>query len=627
MNMLGLPRFTGLACLLSFPALAQEMIEPIELLTIPHILQTPVIADFALAPDGNTLALSLSALGKQTVWMIPPDDNVGSPIATTRGSNERDVDWSPDGERIAFVGSRARQWHVFVSDPKGENARQLTRHRGQDRRPRFSPDGTHIAYLSERIATDTGWDLWVTSLAEGRPRQLTSHPFDEADPRFSPDGSRIAITFRAGRHVNRRIAIVPATGGDLIDVLPAEWQGDSFGARWSPDGTKLVFVSDESGRKALYTVPATRGAPERVLDSDYELIEPAWSPDGKKLAYLENRDGNLRLKLYDLENGKDRTLTLRAGVHSQPEWRSDGTAVLAMFEAWNYPRDVWAYPVEGGRERLSDTLPPDLDVRRMVRPELVRFESFDEREITGLLYAPEDASAENPASLLVRPHGGPTSQWKNGWHPFAQLLAQRGYAVLAPNVRGSTGYGLEFENLNDRAWGRGDLEDLVAGTRAVSERPEIRDDRIGIWGVSYGGFLTLAAVTRYPDLFACAIEAVGMPDLEKLYRETTIEGTSYLDREIGPLRGNLELYRSLSPVRDVANIEVPLLSFHGQIYPLVPYETKKPFFDAIRKRPDYPLIELIFKDSDVRGTYRHDLHPEAAWAYVEKILEFLEIYL
>ena len=168
---------------------------------------------------------------------------------------------------------------------------------------------------------------------------------------------------------------------------------------------------------------------------------------------------------------------------------------------------------------------------------------------------------------------------------------------------------------------------MIAGTRAVSERPEIRDDRIGIWGVSYGGFLTLAAVTRYPELFACAIEAVGMPDLEKLYRETTIEGTSYLDREIGTLRGNLELYRSLSPVRDVANIEVPLLSFHGQIYPLVPYETKKPFFDAIRKRPHYPLIELIFKDTEVRGTYRHDLHPEAAWAYVEKILEFLEIYL
>ena len=146
--------------------------------------------------------------------------------------------------------------------------------------------------------------------------------------------------------------------------------------------------------------------------------------------------------------------------------------------------------------------------------------------------------------------------------------------------------------------------------------------------MSYGGFLTLAAITRYPELFACAIEAVGMPDLEKLYRETTIEGTSYLDREIGTLRGNLELYRSLSPGarRREHRSAAPLVSRPD--LPARPVRNEKPFFDAIRKRPDYPLIELMFKDYDeVRGTYRHDLHPEAAWAYVEKILEFLEIYL
>jgi dipeptidyl aminopeptidase/acylaminoacyl peptidase len=633
-------RCAAVALLLSAAALAQDpaaeqpgYVEPDALLTIPHILKTPVISDFALRPDGKGVALSLSTLGKETIWMSAGDGTegaAGAPIATSRGSGERDVDWSPDGSRIAFVASRAEQWHVFISDSNGDNARQLTRHRGQDRQPRFSPDGTHLAFLSHRVSTETGWDVWVTPIAEGRPWQLTSHPFDEADARWSPDGARIALTYRAGRHINRRIATISSAGGELIDLLPTEWQGDTFGARWSPDGTKLVFVSDESGRKAIYTVAAERvtgDGPQRVVDSDFELSEPAWSPDGQRIAYLENRDGDIRLKLFDLVQKKDRTLTLRAGVHSQPEWRRDGAAVVSLFEAWNYPRDVWSYPVEGGRERLSDTLPPDLDVRRMVRPELVRFKSFDDREVTGFLYTPETATAETPVPLLVRPHGGPTSQWTNGWHPFAQMLAQQGYAVFAPNVRGSTGYGVEFENLNDRAWGQGDLEDLMFGTRSVAERPEIRDDRIGIWGVSYGGFLTLAAVTRYPKFFACAIEAVGMPDLERLYRQTTVDGTSYLDRELGALRGNLELYRSLSPIRDVASVTVPLLSFHGEIYPLVPYETKKPFFDAIRARPDNALIELIFKGAAVRGTYRHDLYPEAAWAYVEKILEFLEIYL
>ncbi len=627
--------------LASSSALAQDSIEliyPEELLTIPHILRTPVISDFAVAPDGETVALSLSGIGKQTLWMMPRGDPAGSPIATSRGMGERDVDWSPDGKRIAFIGSRADQWHIFISDPKGENARQITRHRGQDRRPRWSPDGSHIAFLSERVASETGWDLWVTTVTEGRARQITEHPFDEADHRWSPDGRRLALTFRAGRHVERSVGVVSLEDGeldididiDIISLLPVDWQGDSFGPRWSPDGARIAFVSDAPGRKAIYVVSFDGGdgdTPELLVDSEFELTEPAWSPDGNYLAYIENRDGNLRLKLHDFEKDRQRTLTLRAGVHSQPVWRPDGTAVLGLFEAYNYPRDVWAYPIEGGRERLSDTLPPDLDVRRMARPELVRFKSFDERVITGFLYLPESATPESPVPVLVRPHGGPSSQWTNRWHPFAQLLTQRGYAVFAPNVRGSTGYGTLFENLNDGAWGQGDLEDLIAGTRAVTERPEVRNDRIGIWGVSYGGFLTLAAITRYPEFFTCAVEAVGMPDLEALYRQTNIEGQSYLDRELGPLRGNLELYRQLSPIGDVAAIKTPLLSFHGQVYPLVPYETKRPFFDALRARRKYPLLEYIFRGDEVRGTYRHDLHPEGAWAYVEKILEFLDIYL
>jgi dipeptidyl aminopeptidase/acylaminoacyl peptidase len=452
-------------------------------------------------------------------------------------------------------------------------------------------------------------------------------PFDEEDPRWSPDGEHIAVSLGGGRHLTRRIGIVTVRSGEISEPLPDDWGGDSFGVRWSHDGKKTVFVSDEPGQMTVYILSTHGGAPERVLSSPYELTEPEFSPDGRFLAYLENQDGDTKLWTHDFETGRQRTLSLRNGTHTRPVWRPDGKAVLSLFEAWNYSRDVWVYPLEGGRERASDTLPPDLDVRKMARPELLRFPSFDSREITGYLYVPELATADKPVPLIVTPHGGPTSHWRNSWHPFVQLLVQRGYAVLAPNVRGSSGFGREFENLNDGDWGRGDLEDLITGAKRVMERPEIRDDRAAIWGVSYGGFLTLAAITRYPDFFACAIEALGMPDLENLYRETTEEGRAYLDREIGPLRGNLTLYRELSPVKDVSRVRTPLLSFHGEIYPLVPYSTKKSFFDVLRQRPDYRLQEYIFKGEEARATYRHDLHPEAAWAYVEKILEFLEIYL
>ncbi|HSF16479.1 MAG TPA: prolyl oligopeptidase family serine peptidase [Vicinamibacteria bacterium] len=606
---------------------AAAQIEPDSLLTIPHILRTPLISDFAASPDGKRIALSLSVLGKETIWMVGDGDTPGSPIATQKSWGERDVDWSPDGRSIAFVSTRDGGWHVYLSDPDGQHPRQLTHHDGEDRTPRFSPDGKHVAFLSRGSTTDTGWDLWVVDTQGGVSRRLTNEPFDEEDPRWSPDGKRIAIALNGGRYQDRAVAFVNFDDGAVHPLTPEDWPGDSFGARFSPDGSRVAFVSDHTGLKTVFLIEPDGKAPVPLLTSEYEMSEPAWSPDGQKLAYLENQQGDVKLKLHDFGSSRERTLTLRAGVHSRPAWRPDGSAVWSLFEAWNYPRDLWAYSIEGGRERVSDTLPPDVDVRKTVKPELVRYRSLDNREITGYLYLPETASAETPAKLLVRPVSGLESQWMNKWYPFVQLLAQKGYAIFTPNVRGASGFGREFEKLNDGDWGRGDLDDLVVGTRQVAARPEIRGDRIGIWGVHYGGFLALAAIVRYPDFFACAVETGGMPDLEKLYRQTSDEGRRYLESELGPLRGNLQLYRDLSPIQGVGSVKTPLLSFHGETHPLVPYSSKEPFLEALRARPDYPLLDFVFRGEEMRGATRHDLYPEAAWAYVEKILEFLEIYL
>ena len=600
-------------------------------LTIPHILRLPALADLALAPDGKRVAVSALYLGVESILVLSDPDQPGKVVAASEG-RDREPDWSPDGSQIAFVSDRdgSSRSHIFLARPDDEEARQLTDHQGEDKRPRFSPDGSHIAYLSRRLATETGWDLWIIPSTGGKARRLTDDPLDEADPRWSPDGKWIAYTLRAGHHVNRSVAVVAGSSEGLAEpreVLPESWQGDSHSARWSPDGGKLAFVSDHGGVKNIFLVPATGGEPEPLLQSEFEETEPAWSPDGTEIAHITNREGNLRLTLTAVSPRKSRLLTLGSGVYAEPQWSPDGETVVSFYEGPVYPRDVWFFNKGGGRSRLSETLPPEVDPRQMIRPELVRFQSFDDRTITGFLYVPLDASPENPASLIVRPHGGPTSQWRNGWHPFEQLLAQQGIAVFAPNVRGSSGFGLEFENLNDRDWGRGDLEDLVAGTRTVVARPEIRSDRIAIWGVSYGGFLTLAAIGRYPDLFVCAVEAVGMPDLEKLYRETNQVGRNYLEREIGPLRGNLSLYRELSPVRNVEKIKTPLVTFHGQDYPLVPYTTTKlPFLRALN-RPNYPLMEYLIKGDHVQATYRYALYPGSTRFYLEKILEFLLVYL
>jgi len=606
--------------------------EPDEPLSIPHILRLPVLSDLAPSPDGKRVATTVASHGRQHVWTGEKPDESGE-LVTPGKARDREPDWSPDGRSIAFVSDRGGKPHIFVATLGEKDARQVTNHEGEDRRPRFSPDGKTIAFLSRRLGTVTEWDLWVTPTQGGTPQPLSKDPLDEDDPRWSPDGKRIAFTTRAGRHVERRVAVVAAAGGEPRSLVPSDWKGDTFGARFAPDGARVAFVSDRDGRKAVYVVPVVpvgptgAGEPQILVRSEFEETEPAWSPDGKEIVHVSNRDGNLHLAVTTVETHETRTITRGAGVHGEPQYLPDGTGVMCFFEGPLNPRDVWVYPIRsGGRRRLSETLPEEIDVRQMARPELVRYASGDGRTITGFLYVPAKASATAPVPLLVRPHGGPTSQWLNGWHPFEQYLVQKGFAVFAPNVRGSSGFGVEFENANDKDWGRGDLDDLVAGARQIAARPEIRDDRIALWGVSYGGFLTLAALGRYPDLFACAIEAVGMPDLEKLYRETNAEGRSYLDRELGPLAGNLKLYRDLSPSQIADRVKTPLLSFHGEVYPLVPYSTKKPFLDLLKARRR-ALVDFLFSGENARGTYRPELYPDGAKGYMEKVEEFLGVYL
>jgi len=600
--------------------------EPTLPLSIEHILRQPLLSDFELSPDGQKLALTASRLGGQFLLVARTENQPGDPLAPAKG-RDREPEWSPDGQTIVFVSDRDGAPHLYLARPGDAEARPFTSHQGEDRRPRWSPDGRHIAYLSQRLGSDSGWDVWAAPLASGTPLRLSQDPFDEEDPRWSPDGKRIAYTFRSGRHVDRRIAVVAAAGGEPRVLTAEGWAGDSHSPRWSPDGKRLAFVSDHGGLKNIFLVSAEGGEPEALLSSGYEETEPAWSPDGKKIAHITNREGNLQLAVTSLADRKSRVITRGAGVHGEPHWSSDGEAIICFFEGPVNPRDIWRFDLkQGGRSRLTETLDPNLDVRKMCRPELVRYRTADGRSVTGFLYLPQEASGSKPVALIAHPHGGPTSQWRNGWHPFEQYLVQKGYAIFAPNVRGSTGFGLDFENLNDKDWGRGDLDDLVAGVRHLVARPEIRDDRVGIWGVSYGGFLTLAAIGRYPELFTCAIEAVGMPDLEKLYRETNLEGRTYLERELGPLQGNLKLYRDLSPVALVGAVKTPLLSFHGERYLLVPYSTKKPYFDALRKRR-HALVELVFQGEGARGTYRFDLFPEASKAYMQKVEEFLAIYL
>lgn len=570
---------------------------------------------------------------------------------------------SPDGERVAFLAR-----------PVGESSS------GVD------------AGGAERTAGG-GYDLWTMPAAGGEPRRLTRHPGDEGAPVWSPDGRFLAYTFDAGlagfsgdsrgaaapEHAG--IAVVP-TGSEEKTAAPRVLltdaalppRGTPAGApAWTPDGAGLVWAapfapgaeaepfdalylldaSGEAGPRALVTgsadlsQPAFRPAPapgsanEEAADS---VVGPPAGDLARDLAWIADDGASRRLHRAALRpdddgemavSGRVRVVTRGSGVASAPSWTDDGSRLAALHESAVSPRDLWIFPLAGGRERLSDTLFPELDVRSFARPEMLEVAAPDGFAGNALLYRPtgrpEASDGAEPddggAPLLVHLRGPVGRGWRAGFDPIVQLLAERGYAVLAPNVRGARGRGGRFAAENDGDWGGGDLSDLVAATRTAQELPGIAPDRACVFGIGYGGFLALAALARHPDLFRCGVEAMGTADLVRRRRGLDPAGRRAMENELGPLRGNLARWRRLSLTGEGAAVRAPLLSFHGEEVPESPFAAKEGFLDELRQRADYPLVELYFRGDSGRAVFRHETDRGAAYGFLDKIFEFLSLHL
>ena len=581
---------------------------------------------------------------------------------------------SPDGERVAFLGR-----------PVGDSASGENGENGENRE-------------------STGYDLWTVPVGGGEPRRVTSHPGDEGAPVWSPDGRFLAYAFDAGlagfsgdlrgapaptRSGVAIVAVVAASGSPggepaaaprvlLTDTALPPRGTPASAPTWTPDGAGLVWAApfapgaeaepfdalyllDASGEaepRPLVTAagsdlsePAFRPAPgsvpgnETTVDPDAFAWDLAWIADDGVSRRLHRaalrRDGSGEIAL----SGRVRVVTRGRGVASDPRWTADGSRLAALHEAAVSPRDLWIFPLAGGRERLSDTLFPELDVRAFSRPEVLEVTSADGFATNALLYRPGGsasrgaAEADAGAPLLVYlrgPAGGEFGGgfeedlgggFRAGFDPLVQLLAERGYAVLVPNVRGGRGRGGSFAAANDGDWGGGDLADLVAAARAAPELPGVAPDRAGVFGVGYGGFLALAALARHPDLFVCGVEAMGTADFVRLRRDLDPARRRALENELGPLRGNLAVWRRLSLTGEGAAVRAPLLSFHGEEVPESPYAAKESFLDELRRRADYPLAELYFRGDSGRAVFRPETDRGAAYGFLAKVLEFLSLHL
>lgn len=580
-----------------------------------------VLGEPKLSPDGERLAFVATAGGRASLMVVGatggPEITVTSepapPAAASYGGGV--FDWLPDGRALVYVGSDGGLW---LTAADGGPAHRIAEPHpaGPAGAPAVSPDGTRVAYVIDQR------HVAVVALApgDGWPIRLSTGADFCFDPAWSPDGSRLAwhewdvpaMAWDASRIVVRDVAgsalepaVVAAGGGDDLRDGVSTAQ-----PRFSPDGSRLAFVSDEGGWPNLWAAGADGGDPKPLLAEAVEHGFPtwglgqrsyAWSPDGTRIAFTRNENGFVRLAVLDVASGAARDVA--PGFHAALTWV--GERLAAVYSDTEEPTQIVVY--EGGDLARRSTLAvgpvAGWERLRLPGPEAVTWPADDGATVHGRVYRPShSATGQDPPPLLVWIHGGPTSQWQVHFNARFAFYRERGWAILVPDHRGSTGFGRAYTQAMAGGWGVVDMADTAAGMRAAAEQGWGDGRRMVPIGGSAGGFTVLNLLAHHPHLCAAGVDLFGVADLFELDETTHRFEKHYLHTIVGPLPDHADRYRERSPVTVADTIEAPLLILQGDADKIVPPAQSEAVADKLRARGR--TVELQVYEGEGHGWNR-----------------------
>ena len=569
----------GLACALeesdSPPAAADEVAGPISAAELVD-LRAAVGGSRSpqWAPDGSLI--TFVSAGGDLAGVDPEDGSfrILTPDLTLSGVGSLGAPqpvWSPDGRFVAYTTDRDGAPDIWLWSAEEGTDRRLTRLSARANGLAWSPDGTSIAFAGDRFGN---MDIWKVSVPGGEVHRLTSDPLYEGYPSWTPDSGTLFYVRMDDRWVDHDVIEITPDGRDPRTVVEDRGffdyrAGRAFGAvQPSPDGEQLLFRSQRSGWLNFWIAPRAGGEARPLAASDHDQSDARWSPDGAWISYTENRGGVHSLRLAAADGSGARSLVEReSGAALRPEWSPDGNRISYTFETPARPTELFVLDVASGESALVHSeIGVDANPRVQL-PEKVSYPSTDGLRVEAYVHRPPDAAPGERFPGVVWIHGGPTSQFDDQFrrHQQVHFFAQRGYVVLMPNIRGSSGYGLEFEDLNNGCWGHCDLEDVLRGVDYLKGRSDVDPERIGVTGTSYGGIMTMAAVAFAPGVFQAAISLSGYGDMTEFH--TTVQELQHIklvEYELGPYPENRETYLNSSSILKAHEVTTPTFVIQGE---------------------------------------------------------------
>ena len=571
----------------------------------------------SFSSDGRRLSFLTNITGVPQVWAV--DVGGGWPDQLTFFPDRVSAaEFAPTGDHLVFAmdsgGDEHHQLYLVSSD--GAEVRPLTAAPGSIHVfGGWTRDGRHFAFSANRREI-AHFDVYAQAPLDSDPASTARLVYQGEGVNnpvaWSPNGSALVVEHVTSL-LDDDLYFVGLDGGEVLHLTPHEGQARYVGAAFAADGQGLYLLTDRD-RDTLAPAYLDLASRElRLLEEsawDVELL--ALSPDGRLLATSTNVDGDSELAIRDLATGQVRRPDTPEGVILDLKWSPGGDALAFSLSGPTRNCDVWLLDVKrgwtlGDRDESSSVSQVTRSARGGLResgfvaPSLVRYPTFDGRKIPALYYRPTVEPLGSPHPVIVSVHGGPEGQEVPAFNPIYQYFLARGYGIFAPNVRGSTGYGKAYTHLDDVRLRMDSVRDLEAGWRWLRENGA-DSRRIGIMGGSYGGFMVLAAATTYPDLWAAAVDIVGIANFVTFLENTGPWRRKLREAEYGSLEADGDFLREISPIHKIDCIRAPLMVIHGANDPRVPVGEAEQIVEGIRRRGG--VVEYLRFEDEGHGLVR-----------------------
>jgi dipeptidyl aminopeptidase/acylaminoacyl peptidase len=574
-------------------------------LSLERLYMTRQIGGTAWSPDGKSIAFVSNITGRNNLWLVPADG--GWPIQlTVSDQRQSHPAWSPNGKWIAYQSDYDgdEQWDIFLVSPTTGQIVNVTKTREiSEESPVWSPDGRYLAYIV-KPKTSSVFEIDVFDTLLRDVKHITSNtPADKlnTNPIWSKDGKLIAYTQEDAKGTDSNIFVADVKTGKSVLATPHQGEKLYVANDFSHDGKALLITSNaanEFENAALLDIGTKKI--KWLTEEKLEIHGGNFSPDGKFVTFRANVDGHADLYFYNLDSGTTTELPLPKGVNSfggaESAFSRDGKKLLYNHNGANAPGEAWTYDITTGKStQVTRSLMAGVPADHMVEPVLVHYPSRDGKwTISAWVYVTRNMQRNGQNAAIVYIHGGPKSQSVDSFNRFIQHIVNQGYIVIAPNYRGSTGYGKAFEDANLFDMGGGDLQDVLAAADFLKQTGYPDPKKIIAMGGSYGGYMTMMAVTKAPDMWAAGVPIVPFVNwFTEIENEDPVLQQSDL-ATMGDPKKNPDFFRERSPFFFVDQIKAPLLLLAGGHDPRCPKEETIQVVDAVKKHggvADYKIYE------------------------------------